>query len=71
MIEHIGKRGEAEAVGGIVSVNLQRGHSLTLYQKYGDWYALFFAIITLGLAGYTLLSRYSGKKETGKNRAGE
>jgi apolipoprotein N-acyltransferase len=49
-IKHVGNRGTAEPVDGIISINLQAEHSLTLYQKYGDGYALLFAIITLGLA---------------------
>jgi len=55
-IEYIGTRGAAEAVSGTVLVNLQKEHSLTLYQKYGDGYALLFGLITLALAGFPFVS---------------
>ena len=59
-IEHIGKRGEAEAVAGRISV-LQDRVQTTIYQRYGDWYALMFAVIVLGLTGITLVKRKKPK----------
>ncbi|MCL2710385.1 MAG: apolipoprotein N-acyltransferase [Planctomycetaceae bacterium] len=56
-IESIGTRGAAEPVSGTVLVNLQKEHSLTFYQKYGDGYALLFGLITVGLAACALRKR--------------
>jgi apolipoprotein N-acyltransferase len=67
-IDYIGERGAAEPVDGMIWLYMNEIQTPTFYQKYGDGYALLFAIMTLALA---LLSRYSGKKKTEKNRAGE
>jgi len=63
-IEHLGKRGEVEAVIGNVYV---RKHHDTIYQRYGDWYALLFAIIVLGLAIFDVVERRS-KKSRDRNQ---
>ena len=86
-IESIGKRGAAEPVSGIVLVHLQKEHSLTFYQKYGDGYALLLGLVTLGLAIFPLVpfvkslcpswfillqrARRIPKRHKGKNGAGE
>ena len=70
IIESIGKRGEAEAVSGTVLVDLQKEHSLTFYQKYGDWYALLFGLIVLGLAIEGVRRQKSGVRRK-QNGVGE
>jgi apolipoprotein N-acyltransferase len=60
-IERIGKRGTAEAVDAVLyleDVNLLHGlYPLTIYQRYGDWYALICAIGVVGLAGFAVVER--------------
>ena len=56
-IQKMGKRGEAEAVSGMVYLKLDKPHSLTIYQKYGDWYALPLAMGVLFLAGFSFWER--------------
>ena len=56
-IQQIGKRGAAEAVSGTVAINLNEAHTLTIYQKFGDWYALPLAVGVLALAGFGFWER--------------
>jgi len=60
--EKIGKRGAAEPVTGNIWWT-DEVQTATLYQKYGDWYALFFGLVVFGLV-IVSFSRYSGKKNT-------
>jgi apolipoprotein N-acyltransferase len=53
----IGKRGEAEAVSGTIYVKLDEPHPLTIYQRYGDGYALPLALGVLFLAGVAFWER--------------
>ena len=61
-IVSIGKRGEIEAVSGTIWVS--ETSPTTIYQKYGDWYALVFAVIVWGLVTFTFV-------EKRRSRAGE
>jgi len=64
-IRKIGERSAAEAVNGTIYLNLDRPHSPTIYQKYGDWYALPLALGVLFLVGFSFWV-----KEQAKNQAG-
>jgi apolipoprotein N-acyltransferase len=55
-ITRIGKRGTTEAVVSSIYLNLDDAHSLTIYQKYGDGYALICALVALGLAAFNINS---------------
>jgi hypothetical protein len=33
----------------------------TLYLRYGDWYALCFAVVVLGLAGFGMREKWQGR----------
>ena len=63
-IRAMGERGEAEAVSGIVSVNLNEPQALTVYQLIGDWYALPFAVLVALLACRALLAKPPAKEYT-------
>jgi apolipoprotein N-acyltransferase len=54
-IQKKGERGAAEAVSDTIYLKLDEPHSLTIYQKYGDGYALPLALGVLFLAGLPLL----------------
>jgi len=68
-IASIGKRGTAESVAGTISVDFSKEHADTFYLKYGDWYALLFGLIVLGLAVEGVRRQKSGDRIN--NRAGE
>ncbi|MCL2004761.1 MAG: apolipoprotein N-acyltransferase [Planctomycetaceae bacterium] len=64
-----GERGGAEAVSGLVSVNLNGPQALTFYQVIGDWYALPFAVLVVLLASVRARGRRSGNFELGDRKA--
>jgi apolipoprotein N-acyltransferase len=60
-IVHVGKRGGAEAIVGLIDISQSEMHELTFYQRYGDWYALPFAIGVLVLTGIAFRERRKGR----------
>ena len=50
-IQKMGERGAAETVSDTIYLKSDTPHSLTIYQKYGDWYALPLAVGVLFLVG--------------------
>ena len=62
-IEKIGKRGTAEAVAGLIVETLHESRDWTVYQRFGDWYALVCAIGVWGLAAFAFVATYaSGRR---------
>jgi apolipoprotein N-acyltransferase len=67
-IMEIGKRGTAEPVVGTLSVNLNEPQPVTIYQKYGDWYALPFAIGVLVFSGIGYWERRKNERKIKQSR---
>ena len=57
----IGKHGAAEAVSGTVSVNLNEAPPQTIYQQFGDGYALPFAFAVVVLTIFAFVERRKGR----------